>query len=82
MISFTGSTKAGKFLYETAGEKFIKAVMELGGSAPGIIFQDADIDSSIESVCDLRLLNAGQACDGLKRLIVQENIFDEVLLWS
>ena len=79
MISFTGSTKAGKYLYETAGKKFIKAVMELGGAAPGIIFDDADIDSSIESVCDQRLLNAGQSCDGLKRLIVQENIFDEVV---
>jgi len=79
MISFTGSAKAGKFLYETAGKKFIKAVMELGGSAPGIIFDDADIDSSVESVCGLRLLNAGQSCDGLKRLIVQENIFDEVV---
>lgn len=79
MIAFTGSTKTGKFLYETAGKKFIKAVMELGGSAPGIIFDDADIDLSIGSVCGLRLLNAGQCCDGLKRLIVQENIFDEVV---
>lgn len=79
MIAFTGSTKTGKFLYETAGKNFIKAVMELGGSAPGIIFDDADIDLSVKSVCDLRLLNAGQCCDGLKRLFVQENIFDEVV---
>ncbi len=79
MIVFTGSTKTGKFLYETAGKKFIKAVMELGGSAPGIIFDDADIDLSSESVCSLRLLYAGQCCDGLKRLIVQENIFDVVV---
>jgi len=79
MIAFTGSTNTGKFLYETAGKKFIKAVMELGGSAPGIIFDDADIDLSIGNVCSLRLLNAGQCCDGLKRLIVHENIFDEVV---
>jgi len=79
MIAFTGSTKAGKFLYETAGKKFIKAVMELGGSAPGIIFNDSDIDLSIASSCDLRLANAGQCCDGLKRLIVQSDIFDEVV---
>lgn len=79
MIAFTGSTETGKFLYETAGKKFIKAIMELGGSAPGIIFDDADIALSVESVCGLRLLNAGQCCDGLKRLIVQENIFDEVV---
>ena len=79
IIAFTGSTKTGKLLYETAGKKFIKAVLELGGSAPGIIFDDADIDLSIRNVCDLRLLNAGQCCDGLKRLIVQESIFDEVV---
>ncbi len=79
MIAFTGSTKTGKYLYETAGKKFIKAVMELGGSAPGIIFDDADIDLAVESACSNRLLNAGQCCDGLKRLIVHEDIFDEVV---
>lgn len=79
MIAFTGSTETGKFLYEAVGKRFIKAVMELGGSAPGIIFADADLDSSVASVCGLRLLNAGQYCDGLKRLIVQENIFTEVV---
>ena len=79
LIAFTGSTRTGRYLYETAGKKFIKAVMELGGSAPGIIFDDADINLSVENVCGLRLLNAGQCCDGLKRLIVQENVFDEVI---
>ncbi len=79
MIAFTGSTKTGKFLYETAGRKFIKAVMELGGSAPGIVFEDADIDLAVGNVCFNRLLNQGQCCDGLKRLIVHENIFDEVV---
>lgn len=79
MIAFTGSTKTGKFLYETAGKKFIKAVMELGGSAPGIIFEDADIDTAVGNVCFNRLLNQGQCCDGLKRLIVHESVFDEVV---
>lgn len=79
MIAFTGSTKTGKLLYETAGNKFIKAVMELGGSAPGIIFEDADIDLVVENVCFNRLLNQGQCCDGLKRLIVHESVFKEVV---
>ena len=79
MIAFTGSTKTGKYLYELAGKKFIKAVMELGGSAPGIIFEDADLDLAVGNVCFNRLLNQGQCCDGLKRLIVHENIFDEVV---
>jgi acyl-CoA reductase-like NAD-dependent aldehyde dehydrogenase len=79
MIAFTGSTKTGKFLYELAGKKFIKAVMELGGSAPGVIFEDADVDLAIGNVCFNRLLNQGQCCDGLKRLIVHESIFDDVV---
>ena len=79
MIAFTGSTKTGRFLYETAGKRFIKAVMELGGSAPGLIFNDADISLSIKDTCGQRLFNAGQCCDGLKRLIVQSDIFDEVV---
>lgn len=79
MIAFTGSTKTGKFLYETAGKKFIKAVMELGGSAPGVIFEDADIEDAVGVSCDMRLLNAGQCCDGLKRLIVHESVLDQVV---
>lgn len=79
MIAFTGSTKTGKHLYGLAGKKFIKAVMELGGSAPGIIFEDADLDLSINNVCSNRLYNQGQCCDGLKRLIVHESIFDKVV---
>jgi len=79
MIAFTGSTKTGRYLYETAGRRFIKAVMELGGSAPGVIFNDADIRSSVKNACGQRLFNVGQCCDGLKRLIVQSDIFDEVI---
>ena len=79
MIAFTGSTKTGKYLYELAGKKFIKAVMELGGSAPGVIFEDADFDLAVGDVCFNRLLDQGQCCDGLKRLIVHEDVFDEVV---
>jgi len=79
LITFTGSTKVGKQLYELAGKKFIKAVVELGGSAPGIVFADADLDVAVENVCFNRLLNQGQCCDGLKRLIVHEDIVDEVI---
>lgn len=79
LVAFTGSTKTGQFLYETAGKKFIRAVMELGGSAPGIIFEDADIDAAVKSICFYRLTNAGQYCDGLKRLIVHRSVFDETV---
>ena len=53
--------------------------MELGGSAPGIIFEDADLDNALSLVCASRLCNAGQCCDGLKRLLVHESHFDAVV---
>lgn len=78
MICFTGSTKTGQNLYRIAGEKFIPIVLECGGSAPGIVFEDADIDSVIESIYINKFANTGQICDGQKRLIVHENKFDEL----
>lgn len=78
MICFTGSTKTGQYLYKIAGEKFIPIVLECGGSAPGIVFDDADIDSVIESIYINKFANNGQICDGQKRLIVHESKYDEV----
>jgi len=79
LVGFTGSTKTGREIYQKASEKMIKVLMELGGSAPGIIFEDADLDSAIEHVFDFRFYNSGQVCDGLKRLIVHESIVDKVV---
>jgi len=79
LICFTGSTKVGKHLYKVAAEKFIKAVCELGGSAPGIVFKDANLDVAIEAIYSNRFTNCGQMCDALKRLIVHESIFGEVV---
>ena len=53
--------------------------MELGGSAPGIVLEDAHIDAVIETIYFMRFSNAGQMCDGLKRLIVHRSRYDEVL---
>ena len=79
LISFTGSTKVGKYLYQVAGEKFIKAVMELGGSAPGIVFEDVDLEKVVGIIYQNRFTNCGQMCDALKRLIVHESKFEEVV---
>ena len=79
LISFTGSTKIGKYLYKVAGEKFIKAVLECGGSAPGIVFADANLDQVIDVIYGNRFTNCGQMCDALKRLIVHKSVFDEVV---
>jgi len=79
LIWFTGSTKVGQLLYKIAAEKFIKAVFELGGSSPGIVFADADLDRTLESIFMNRFLNCGQVCDGLKRLIVHQSRFNEIV---
>lgn len=79
IIWFTGSTAVGKHLYKLAAEKFIPIVLELGGSAPGIVFKDANIDMAVESICFNRFINSGQTCDGLKRLIVHKTIFNLVV---
>ena len=71
-------TKTGKSLYKLVGEKFIEAVMECGGSAPEIVFEDADIDDIIETIYTNKFANSGQICDGQKRLIVHTSKMEEV----
>ncbi len=78
-ITFTGSTRVGESLALKSLEKSIGCVMELGGSAPGIICEDADIEKVIETVYFLRYSNSGQMCDWLKRLIVHESRYNEVV---
>lgn len=79
MICFTGSTATGHNLYKVGAEKFIKVFLELGGSAPGIVFEDADVDKILDTLYANRFDNCGQICDGLKRLIVHESKSDEVI---
>ncbi len=79
MICFTGSTATGQILYKIGAEKFIRVFLELGGSAPGVIFEDADIDKTLDTIYANRFDNCGQICDGLKRLIVHESKYDEVV---
>lgn len=75
-IWFTGSTNVGKLLYKTAANKFIKLLLEMGGSSPCIVFDDVDIASSAQMMADYRFQNCGQACDAIKRGIIHESIFD------
>lgn len=79
MICFTGSTKTGQYLYAVAAKKMIPILMELGGSAPGIVFEDADIDKILNVIYTNRFTNCGQMCDALKRLIVHESKMQEVI---
>ncbi len=79
LIWFTGSTAVGKKLYEIAGKKFIKGVMEMGGSNPAVIFGDVDVEKIIGQLYSGRFSNCGQVCDAMKRLIVHESLFDTVV---
>ncbi len=79
-ISFTGSSATGEKIYKTAASKFIPAALELGGSSPGIVFEDCPItDDLIQSLFWERFLNTAQFCNGMKRLFVHHSKFDEVV---
>ncbi len=78
-VWFTGSSTVGKIVYQKAANKFIGAVMELGGSNPAIMFEDVDIDDFIEKIYIKRFGTCGQTCDALKRLLIQESIFEQVI---
>jgi len=79
LIWFTGSTKVGQQLFKLAGEKFIKAILELGGSNPCIVFEDVDIEKIVDKIYAKRFKLCGQTCDALKRLIVHESIADKLI---
>ena len=76
-ITLTGSTKAGQAVAQTAGAYLKKCVLELGGSDPYLILDDADLDIAVDSCVKGRLLNTGQSCIGAKRFIVTEKIYND-----
>ncbi|PAU93569.1 succinate-semialdehyde dehydrogenase [Aliifodinibius salipaludis] len=78
-VTLTGSTRAGKAVAETAGSELKKSVLELGGSDPYLILEDADVEMAAEICVTSRLINSGQSCIAAKRLIVVEDIYDEFL---
>ncbi|TXH32405.1 MAG: NAD-dependent succinate-semialdehyde dehydrogenase [Rhodospirillaceae bacterium] len=75
-ISFTGSTAIGKKLAGLAGEHMKRATMELGGHAPVIVFDDADIDATVAGTSGAKFRNAGQVCVSPTRFMVQEAAYD------
>jgi succinate-semialdehyde dehydrogenase / glutarate-semialdehyde dehydrogenase len=76
-ISFTGSTEVGRILMAQSAPTIKKLSLELGGNAPFIVFDDADIDSAVEGAIASKYRNAGQTCVCANRLYVQEGVYDE-----
>ena len=75
--TLTGSELAGKKVAETCGKLLKKTVMELGGSDPFIVLDDADIDSAVRTAVTARLLNNGQSCIAAKRFIITGKVYNE-----
>ncbi|MBD7996113.1 NAD-dependent succinate-semialdehyde dehydrogenase [Arthrobacter sp. Sa2CUA1] len=76
-VSFTGSTPVGQNLLRDAADKVLRTSMELGGNAPFVVFEDADIDKAVEGAMAAKLRNMGEACTAANRFIVHEDIADE-----
>ena len=74
-ISFTGSTAVGKQLAALAGAHMKRVTMELGGHAPAIVFDDADVDTAVKILSANKLRNAGQVCISPTRFLVQEGVY-------
>ena len=77
VVSFTGSTEVGRKLLHEAADNVVKPAMELGGNAPFIVFEDADIDAAIEGAMIAKMRNMGEACTAANRFYVHEKVHDE-----
>ena len=76
-LSFTGSTEVGKLLLEQCAATVKKVSMELGGNAPFIVFDDADVDAAVEGAIASKYRNAGQTCVCANRFLVQDGVYEE-----
>ncbi|WP_394160227.1 NAD-dependent succinate-semialdehyde dehydrogenase [Galactobacter valiniphilus] len=76
-VSFTGSTPVGVQLLKDAADNVLRTSMELGGNAPFLVFEDADLDAAVEGAMAAKMRNMGEACTAANRFIVQDTIADE-----
>ncbi|WP_019809124.1 NAD-dependent succinate-semialdehyde dehydrogenase, partial [Saccharomonospora halophila] len=76
-LSFTGSTAVGRMLLEQCSDKVLRTSMELGGNAPFLVFDDADLDEAVEGAMAAKMRNIGEACTAANRFYVQRGVADE-----
>ncbi|HEV3321442.1 MAG TPA: NAD-dependent succinate-semialdehyde dehydrogenase [Solirubrobacteraceae bacterium] len=76
-LSFTGSTEVGRTLIEQSAEQILRVSMELGGNAPFVVFEDADLDAAVEGALTAKMRNVGEACTAANRFHVHESLAGE-----
>jgi succinate-semialdehyde dehydrogenase/glutarate-semialdehyde dehydrogenase len=76
-LSFTGSTEVGRKLIEQSADQVLRVSMELGGNAPFLVFEDADLDAAVDGAMLAKMRNVGEACTAANRFHVHESIADE-----
>lgn len=76
-LSFTGSTEVGRVLLKSAADNILRTSMELGGNAPFLVFDDADVPAAVEGALAAKMRNAGQTCVAANRFLVHESVADE-----
>ncbi|SPJ25757.1 NAD-dependent succinate-semialdehyde dehydrogenase [Palleronia abyssalis] len=76
-LTFTGSTEVGRILLRQSADQVMKTSMELGGNAPFLVFDDADLDKAVEGAIACKFRNAGQTCVCANRIYVQSGVYDE-----
>src|SRR5256885_11093608 len=76
-LSFTGSTEVGRTLIEQSAEQILRVSMELGGNAPFIVFEDADVEDAVSGAMIAKMRNIGEACTAANRFHVADAVADE-----
>jgi succinate-semialdehyde dehydrogenase/glutarate-semialdehyde dehydrogenase len=76
-LSFTGSTAVGRKLLEQCADKILRTSMELGGNAPFVVFEDADLDAAVDGAMQAKMRNIGEACTAANRLYVQRGLAEQ-----
>jgi succinate-semialdehyde dehydrogenase/glutarate-semialdehyde dehydrogenase len=76
-ITFTGSTQVGRVLLKQSADRILRSSMELGGNAPFLVFDDANLDAAVDGAMLAKMRNIGQACTAANRFIVHESVADE-----
>ena len=76
-VSFTGSTTVGKVIIRQSADELQRVSMELGGNAPFVVFEDADVDAAVDGAMIAKMRNMGEACTAANRFLVHESVAEE-----